>query len=103
MITSLRNSPSLRQNRSSLVTVIPPVAGAGGNVNNLQTKQFPQRTRPSCRIIFVPIQKLWCVCACVRACVCVFVTTCCLWNNLAVYSQNNQKNHREVGLTMILM
>ena len=38
MMTSFRNSPSFRQNKSSLVTVMPPVAGAGGNVNNLQTK-----------------------------------------------------------------
>ena len=36
MMTSLRNSPSLRQYRSSLVTVIPPSAGGGGYVNNLQ-------------------------------------------------------------------
>ena len=73
MITSLRNSPSFRQNRSSLVTVIPPVAGAGGNVNNLQVKQFPQRTRPSCKTIFVPIQKIM---VRVRVCVCVHIYAC---------------------------
>ena len=36
MMTSFKNSPSFKQNRSSLVTEIPPVAGAGGYVNNLQ-------------------------------------------------------------------
>lgn len=40
MITSLRNSPSFRQKRSSFVTVIPPTAGGGGYVNNLVAKTF---------------------------------------------------------------
>ena len=35
MMTSLRNSPSLRHHSSSLVTVIPPVAGGGGYVKYL--------------------------------------------------------------------
>lgn len=36
MITSLRNSPSLRQCRSSLVTEMPPLAGGGGYTINLE-------------------------------------------------------------------
>lgn len=36
MITSFRNSPSLRQWRSSLVTVMPPLAGGGGYTINLE-------------------------------------------------------------------
>lgn len=38
MITSLRNSPSLRQWRSSFVTEMPPLAGGGGYTINLETK-----------------------------------------------------------------
>ena len=39
MITSLRNSPSLRQKRSSLVMEIPPVAGGAGYVSNLRQQK----------------------------------------------------------------
>lgn len=40
MMTSLRNSPSSRQDRSSLVTWMPPGAGGGGNVINLKLTTF---------------------------------------------------------------
>ena len=50
MITSFRNSPSFRQNKSSLVTEIPPVAGGGGYVKSLhknvtQTLAWYQQVR----------------------------------------------------------
>jgi len=39
MMTSLRNSPSLRQKRSSVVIDIPPADGGGGYVARLKNSK----------------------------------------------------------------